>query len=283
MSERSKIFIINSVLSLSLFLTPAFAEKVAKPAASPSLESIQELVLKGGRPEAVRQLNQKILEVKKESERQPILDLLDRVSSLFYTDQGQKLYEAGVGTIWSQPLRAKSLLREALEKEPAQLLVLQALAIVQLIEKNCKEAKGDLQKISEDYPHSKMNQLLSWQADLCLGDAEPMLTEMPEILKKWTGLEKEFGEYLHQKALVTAGKRPQLKTVLEKLSDFPEVYALSIKAAQARSEKLNREELDKYLALCRNLNTNLRRKYMFEPHLCSELNEISALREAALE
>src|SRR5690606_436690 len=117
------------------------------------------------------------------------------------------------------------------------------------------------------------------QSLLCLKKNTEAKTKLEnsELLKR-----SDFKNYtymLRARLFLIEGKVQQASEVLKKAleldSRFPELYWLEGQIAKKNKQDFV-EPYQKYLAFCQNLSNDLRKKYILEPRLCLEKEEVAS-------
>ncbi len=255
--------------------------------AAPSRETYKDLIekaynlsLQKDRTQAVSIL---LNAIKKESKRSPaqkeILAALEQVSKVFYSDKAQQLYELALSMKTTDPAMALSKFQEASRLEPENLSIEIALARQSLASNECDPVLARAAKQKDLLSAIEELRLVAAQAHVCLGKYEDYLAlrngqdvHKSDLQIFWNSLEAEylFKTTGFQKSLETA-------TNLQKLDhNFPEG---SYWESRASAElKLNIDKsAQRYLSLCKTLNSRQQRDYLAEPLLCRRTAEIENL------
>ena len=245
------------------------------PSAS-AIEKAQALVLKKNRVEACAVLRRAWGELPAYSKaRIKISEALNQISKMFFTDKGQKIFEAGQASMWITPDMALAQFNEALALEDKNIQVLNNLARVQLIKQDCDGAIQSLLTARTLNPAAADSAVLELRAYQCKQNFELLREKAKSLptLDKWEESYVQYllaGDALQQKLFKKA--YDSLSKISEENPQFPESYLLLAKAAT----ELNRDSepfLEKYVSLCKAAGPREKKKFALEPHLCSQLKE----------
>jgi hypothetical protein len=219
--------------------------------------------------------------IKRESKKNPkaakdLTKALEQVSTIFYSDKAQQLYELAVSMKLSDPALASQKLGDALRMEPDHLGILLAQVRVATELGDCSSALSQAKKIKETNPFSEEVDLSISQAAVCSGQFDTYQQLKTTIDEKknplavhWTAVELEYqfkaGNFI--RAL-------ELSRGLQKLDPlFPEAYYWEWKAQNELKEK-SESSASKYMNLCKGLSARSQRQYIAEPFLCRRTTEI---------
>lgn len=241
------------------------------------IEKAYNLSLQKDRAQAVSILTGALKrEGKKSAAQKELAAALDQVSKVFYSDKAQQLYELGLSLKSTDPATAISKLQEASRLEPDNMSIEIALGRQSLSGGDCDGALTRLNKQKDLLPASEELRLLAAQTSLCLGKFEDYLsyrnsqdTKHSTLAAFWQSAETE---YLFKTGAFT--KAQDSAEALQKLdTSFPESNYWKWKADTELKQKSDKSA-QKYLNLCKTLNSRQFREYLPEPQLCRRTAEI---------
>lgn len=245
----------------------------------PIQEAQKFVVAKSRRAAAIRLL--KALREEKWSARgrAKIMEALKSLSEVFFTDQGQRLYETGQSLAYENPDTAMARFHDALAIEDSNVTVLLAMARVHLSRKDCANADSSLKSAAEINPFDETLHFLQAKTLLCSHKPEEALA----MLKSDGGEDPVKGVTIAE-AMIESGASKDALALLQKIASkdalFPEAHYWIWRTADAKTD-LSEEQGSKYVALCKNLNLRTRRKYINEPCLCAQTQEVEDALKAA--
>lgn len=254
------------------FLLIRFAQ-AADPANSP-IQQAQALAIKKNRQEACAVLKS-AYDTATPKQKPKLAEALQQVSRMFFTDKGQKAFEAGQAAMWETPDLALTHFREAQALEDSNLQILENVARVHLLKQDCENAALAIQSARKINPLSSETALLDLRAMVCHKRFES-LREKARIAPapdKWA---EAYVQYLL--ALDNLQQKSWRKVmdamtkVTEEQPQFPEAYYVYAKAAQ-ESGKDAEAWLQKYVSLCKVVTVRERKKFSLEPRLCANAKE----------
>lgn len=261
----------------------SFAQPSAKPASKTEtyldvVEKAYNLSLQKERSQAILLL---VNSIKKESKKNPkaVKDLskaLEQISSIFYSDKAQQLFELGISLRLSDPGLAAQKINDAIKLEPDNLSNNLAQMRLQIAGGDCGGALGAAKKTKEINPFSEEIDLIISQAAVCAGQFETyqqLKTYIDDkkspLARHWMSVELE---YLFKNGLFPRGL--ELVSGIQKTEpQYPEPYYWQWKL---EIEVKGKPELAaaKYVNLCKTLSSRALRDYMAEPLLCRRTQEV---------
>lgn len=256
-----------------------FVFTVANAAPAVVSEARDKLVREKNRQAATELLVRSIHSEKGKPEQQELLKELDKLSTVFLSNEGQRLFELAESIRHAGQPGYTVKYEEALKLEDANWSVLLGHALGLLREQNCRAAEEVLNLARKIHPYKSETRLLLFRAQVCR--EEPLLTikivseasiDKGLILYKWIVLaQKSYVDGRHEEALRYA--REAIKTD----EKFPTGYYWAWKALSNDTEaKSGLDEAQRYLSLCKGLSPALRRKYNLEPLLCVDLDAVES-------
>jgi hypothetical protein len=250
---------------------------------SSAIETAQSLALKKNRKEACAVLNRAFAATPAQMRgRSKLIENLQQISKVFFTDKGQKLFESGQVLVFESPDMALTQLREAQSLEDENILVLSNLARAQIVKQDCDSALVSLTMARSLNPHANEPALLELRALLCAKRFELFRDKLKSATtpggtgatEKW---DLAFGQFLAAQEQLRQNSSHKafdsLSKVTEEFPQFPEAYYFLAKAGQAL-EKDSSPWLQKYSSLCKGLTLRDRKKYSYEPQLCAKMKEV---------
>jgi hypothetical protein len=270
-------FILQATL---LFVFSAKATNVSQKTetANDIIEKCYTLSLQKERSQAILIL---VNAIKRESKKNPkaakdLAKALDQISTVFYSDKAQQLYELGVSLRLNDPALANQKLTDALKLEPDHLRILLAQIRVSTELGDCSSALSQAKKIKEINPFSEEVDLSISQAAVCSGQFDSYQQLKPAIddRKNPLGVHWATVELEYQFKAGNFGRALELSKGLQKLDPlFPEAHYWEWKVQVELKEKAE-PSASKYMNLCKSLSARAQRKYMTEPFLCRRTTEV---------
>jgi thioredoxin-like negative regulator of GroEL len=289
-SKEIKSEIKRAAIIAALFLFcghDVFAQKGNNNrAAAQSAETFKDLIdkaynlsLQQDRSQAISIL---VNGIKKESKKgqvpKELLQTLEEVSSIFYSDKAQQLFETGISLKTSDPQTAASKLNEALRSEPENLAVQSELIRLQLYSSDCAGAQKQIKKIQEANPYNEALKLHLGQTFICMGSFE-LFDQLYVLEGKKSQYQCFWGvaeaEKLFKKAEYTKAYE-KLKNLETYCKQFPE---RSYWLWKIESElKYNNETTGQnYVSACKKLSIKQSREFAMDPNLCRRLVEVESV------
>lgn len=247
-----------------------------------AIEQAQALAKKKNRTEACAVLQKSLAETPPAGKsRAKILEALNQISRLFFTDKGQKEFEAGQATMWDSPDMALNHLKSALAIEDENLLILDNIARIQLMKQDCEAAAATVDRAKKINVYASEPAILGLRARVCQKhfDGFKDVAKGIAAADKW---EEAYIQYLLAREAVENQSWKKAFELLTKVSEeqprFPEAYFWMAKAGD-ELEKDTEAQYQKYVSLCKALTTRDKRRFSLEPKLCA--NQKDAENELA--
>lgn len=250
---------------------------------STAIEQAQGMALKKNRKESCAILNRAFQNTPAQMRgRSKLIETLHQVSKVFFTDKGQKLFEAAQVMLFENPDMALTQLREAQILEDENILVLGNLARAQIIKQDCDSALVTLEMARALNPHAAESALLELRALLCAKRFELFQTKLklasaPGGTGNGERWDQAFGQYLSAQEQLRQNATNKAFELLSKVTEdfpqFPEAYYYLARAGQS----LERDAvpwLQKYSSLCKGVTLRERKKFSLEPQLCLKMREV---------
>lgn len=259
MKTAKVIFSILVFLSLSV---PALsAPKVVGQA--------RELILKKDRIGAAQLLLEAAMKTSGPVKAEIVREL-DRLSSVFLTEQGQKNYELAESMLYENQSGAEAKYEEALVQEPGNVQVLLGLVCSRLAANECTTANEALLEVDKINPLSLEKKIFRYKVDLC---AKKQLL----VVENDPGFKGDLKTALKLVQIENLYNMQKIKEALAHLKDIqtvnmPEVSYWQFKLHENEPSSAV-EAAQKYVDACKSMTTSLRRQFKFEPRLCKKIEE----------
>ena len=212
-------------------------------------------------------------ETKKTSAPRELFNALDQVSTIFFSEKAQQLYELGLSLKTSDTQVSLVKINESLKLESDNYLSLVSQMQIMLANGDCSSALEQGKKLHEINLYYEPLDLIVGQAAVCAGQFETYLQIKNKIDFKRSSLTLFWHilevEYLNKTAAYQRAK-DMLSYVQKTDPNFPEAdywqwkLSTDTKAAQ------------KFVSGCKSLNAKLSRKYLPEPMLCKRIAEVES-------
>jgi hypothetical protein len=238
----------------------------------PSIVSAREQVLKKDRAAALKILNEAEKTEKSIKKRNEIRSEARRIAQIFFTNEGQRAYELAETIRYSGQAGYLVKYEEALAKEGSHLGIHLGIASGHLAAKNCTKAAEAATAATDLISDNIEAQFLLWRSQLCLNPHEAPAIRLPqdlpapalavrEALLALAALQRqEFNgaENFARKAIVADANYPM---------GYYWLWQVKLKEGATTVT----EEAEKYLALCKEVTPESRRKYYLDSDLCFDL------------
>lgn len=208
-----------------------------------------------------------------------LMETLKSLADVFFTDQGQRLFETAQSMAYDNADTALARFNEALAMEDSNVVILLAMARVQLSKKDCTAAETTLQTAAEINPYDKTLRFLRAKTLLCQHKAADALA-----LLKMDPVDEPVSTVTLAAALYETGSEHEAMGLLQRTASkdasYPEAHYWIWKISDDKTDAAE-DQGQKYIALCKNLNLRTRRKYINEPCLCGQTQEVEDAIKAA--
>ena len=264
------------VLKMTLALVTAQAAPGPDPV-TVAIDQAQGMALKRDRRAACDRLRTALNDtpLTAKASRARLLEALSQLDKVFFTDKGQKDYEAGQVLMFENPDLALSKFRAALTVEDGNLSVLVNMAKSQLVKQDCDGAASSISQARGLNPFAAEPALLELRVLVC----QKRFADLHDKAKQVPGLEKWEDQYLqyllalnHLEQNNSRRAFEVLAKVTEEQPAFPEPYFYLARAGLSLN-KDNQTWLRKYVTLCQKVPAKDRRRFSLEPRLCANLKE----------
>ena len=242
-----------------------------------AIDQSQSLALKKDRQKAAAVLSQAIGETRPPLKgRARLIETLDNIAKVFFTDKGQKLFELGQSAMFENPEMALGQYREALTLEGDNILILDSIAKVQLGKADCAGAATTVQKARALDPYAGEPAVLELRTLVCqknFDDFRAKLKLLPPVEKSqdWFVQYLVGQDFLQQKMWRKATE--VLLKVSEEEPQFPEPYYWLTKAGTEAGRDTD-PWAEKYVSLCKGISLRARQRFSLEPRLCVNAKEV---------
>ncbi len=276
-----------AILAALFFMTWAHSQLASagtKVRSSPARETYRDLIEKAYnlslQKDRTQALGILVGAIKKENKKSPaqreLMTALEQVSKVFYSDKAQQLYELALSMKSSDPTTATAKLQEALRLEPDNLSIEIALARQALASNDCDGALARSLKQKDLLVAIEELRLVAAQSQVCLGKYDDYLVsrsaqdvKKSDLGKFWFVLETE---YFFKTASLP--KALEAAVNLQKQDgNFPEPHYWDWRAGTELKQKKDKAA-QRYLNLCKTMNSRQQRDYSPEPQLCRRTTEI---------
>ncbi|HMN67101.1 MAG TPA: hypothetical protein PKC28_01050 [Bdellovibrionales bacterium] len=258
-------------LVLTLFMSLSLRADTVTP-----VEAAQSLAVQKKRQEASEILRKALAATPISLRtRAKLTEALNQITTVFFTDKGQKAFEAGQALMWESPDLALAQFRQALPLEDENIQILNHIARIQLQKQDCDGAVQTLLSSRRLNPYGSESAVLELRALYC----QQRFDVLRESAKKLPALDKwqdAFVQYLLAQDLLQQKSFRKSFDAAMKLSEeqpsFPEPYWVLARSAMGL-EKESEPWLGKYVSLCKAATPRDRKKFSLEPRLCANLKE----------
>lgn len=243
------------------------------------IDKAYNLSLQQDRPQAISIL---VTAMKRESRKaQPPKELtqaLEDISTMFYSDKAQQLFETGLSLKASDPALAVSKFNEALRLEPENLSIQTETIRLQIYSNDCAGAQKLIKKIQEINPFNDTIRLHAYQSAICLGAYDQ--ADQPTQIEN-----KKSQNYCFYGAaeIERAYKKAEFNKALDRLTaleaackQYPELYYWRWKIESELKMKNEKSGLS-YIAACKKLSAKQVRELAGDPNLCRRIVEVESV------
>lgn len=254
-------------------------------------ERVEELLLDKNRTRAAEVIKSEIDNKSSTVDRKKAIKLLANTAELFLTEQGQKSFELGESIFYSRKddamvSQAIDKYKEAATSEVGNALVFLSLARAELTIGHCQDAQGYLDKVLEANPFAEGLEPLTVRVHRC----QKAMPEKDQKILQAKPIRLEFVDPLISFYLESEDHKSFLEVVeaAKKLdSQYPTTYYWECQEQAKVSKKIAGIKgcAQKFLALCKNMDSAKRKKYNFDPNLCQarQILELENLQKSIVE
>lgn len=268
-------FLKRATLSVALFFISGTVS--ASETYRDIIEKAYNLSLQKDRTQAVSILTGALKrENRKSTAQKELATALEQVAKVFYSDKAQQLYELALSLKSTDTATAVVKLQEASRLEPENTSIEVALARLAISTGDCDGAASRMARQKDLVIAIEELRLLNAQISICQGQFKDYLaiknSQDPKQLKLilfWKTLESEY--FYRTGAFTKALEAAQAAQKIE--ASFPEPLYWQWKSEIELKQKQSRVP-QKYINLCKTLNSRQQRAYLPEPQLCRRTPEI---------
>lgn len=197
---------------------------------------------------------------------------LNDISTLFYTEKTQRLFEYAKSLFRESPQEALEKFKEAIKAESDNISILLWMARLSMVSGKCDEASATVTKALGINPFYTPLQLTDLQVKACQQAIEPLNKAVAE----YKPLEMLYPLYFHMilvQKFFTQKQYPEATYHIEKAKqidkEYPEIYFWESQILE-KQELSFRESASRYIRSCKTISKADYLKYELEPRLCNE-------------
>lgn len=244
------------------------------------IEKAQVLASQKERSQAITLLNSAI---KKENKKnsgasRELYQSIEDISSLFYSDKAQQLYELALSLYSTDSNLALAKLAEASKLENDNLTILIETARISS-GADCAMISKQFQKLQETNPYSELVQLALLQAAVCNGEFDkyvqlktfPIEAKSEALQIFWLDAEIEYLLKQNQ-----TRKAKDILNQMQKLSkNYPSLWYWTWKLESDSKQKADKSG-PKYISSCKSISTREERQFRINPMVCRRVAEVES-------
>lgn len=219
-------------------------------------------------------------ESKKNSPPKEILDAIDEVANIFYSDNTQQIYELALSLKQTDPNAALAKVREALKIESDNQVLLIEEQRLLLITGDCDASINRGIKVLEQNPFSEISKLHISQAAVCNGKFKLVSEYHPSFENDKKNISKGLSAFWVEVEVDQLFKQSkfdeamELVTLLEKAKfGNPEILFLKWRIEAEMGQK-NEKSGQAYVAACHKLTLRQSRELDIDPMMCRHVGEV---------
>lgn len=196
---------------------------------------------------------------------------LERLTSVFLTEQGQKNFELAESMLYEAQSGAEAKYEEALVLEPGNVQVLMGLVRAKMTAGDCAGAEESLNEVEKINPILPEKKIFRYKTALCLKkplvgvENDPAFKGDLKVALKLVQIENLFNIQKIKEALA------HLKEIQS--NPLPEVSYWQYKLHE-NEPALGSEAAQKYADACKSISPSMRRQFKLEPRLCKKTEEV---------
>lgn len=240
---------------------------------SPSISAAREQVLKKDRVAALKILSEAEKNEKSLKKRSEIQAEAKRIAKIFFTNDGQRAFELAESIRYSGQTGYLAKYEEAFAKEGPHAGIYLGMSLGHLVAKNCAKSLEMASAATDLIADMHEAQFLIWRSQLCMNpkeipsatlpqDVNGSVAAMRDALLASAALQRQElngAENLARKSISADPKYPM---------GYYWLWQVKLKEGSGNNET---EEAEKYLALCKEVTAEVRRKYYLDSDLCFDL------------
>jgi hypothetical protein len=259
-------------LGIGLFLLLSSFSLSAAPLAA--VVSAREKLVERKRSEALQILLSALQAETSAFRRDEIEAELAKVSQIFLTNEGQRLFEMAESSRHAAKSGYLAQYEEALKLEPQNSKILSAYILALISNKKCRAAAEQIGQLDATDPYLQEIKLLKFKQQICLDVAAITMEQETELESQ-----KELMFYKKTLRAQVAFNKGQFESALNfarAASRIDDRYATPYYWAWKILAKDNAgvDEAQRFLSLCKNISPEMRRKYSYDPEICSSSEEV---------
>lgn len=243
-----------------------------------AIDQARELILRRSRKEACELLTRHVDASTSLKVKQKLSGERTKLAQVFFSDRGQKSFEAGRGLLHSNPEMAQSNFEKSMELEDGNTLVARGLMRVAILRGQCERARSylaDAIKLDSADPELHL-------FELKLLSCARKFDEFNQRLKDYKFTSREHQSFVDYLSGLNSHLEGRNRIAVEKLAkfmadhpQFPEAYYWGYKASIVLLRP-NKDWAQKYLKICSALTDKERNLILQEPEVCSHLKEVES-------
>jgi tetratricopeptide (TPR) repeat protein len=249
------------------------------------IRKAREMTLQSDRPGAALILSQAIRQESNKQAEQELKKALEEISTVFYTEKGQKVFEYAKSIFRETTSEPLEKLQEASQLEPTNALVHLWTARLYLKQGKCENALAAVQKALEINAYYSPAILVQAQTEICLQKDEDVLKDNVNLKK----INQDYPIYyqllmaqesFNKKQYSEAEGHIQRAEALDK--NFPEIYFWKTHILEKEQKEI-KDSAHRYVAICKAMTKSDFLKYEFEPRTCVEYKNFEVEYKNAIE
>ncbi len=243
-----------------------------------AIEHARELILKRSRHQACELLSTQIKITNSSAAKLKLISERTKMAQVFFSDRGQKYYEAGKGQLHSNTDLSLTNFDQAMALEDGNTLVAMGKMRVALLKDQCAKAKDAVLDALGLDPADTQLQLFELKILSCLHD-DVQFEKQIKAMKPSSPQDQAYLDFLHGQNLFRLGKYrlslEKFMRMMNQIPSFSEGYYWAIKAGVKLNRNI-RPWAEKYLSLCGGLTDKERNLIPQEPLVCAGYKEIES-------
>lgn len=262
------------IVALFVFFQTSFANTLPpRESYKEIIEKARNLSLQKDRGQAINLLKLALKkEAKKSLAQKELIQALVDLTSMFFSEKAQQLFELGLSLKGSDPAMSMNKLLEAQKNEPDNLGIEIATHQIAISQNECSSVTEKINKNRDLTIYIEEYRLVFAQALLCSGKTQEYLLLKAQNDPKSISL-PAFWSVLEQEYLFKAGQLAKVIDLADQGAANPESYYWRWRAEVDLKLK-GEKTAQKYLNSCKTLNSRQLRELNYEPNLCRRTTEV---------